>query len=467
MPFPRLRPLLLSSLFAALGCADPGVMPADDPEPGDPGMMGVDAGPRGSGAADSPPEGSRAAYCAGHGPPVTLPGSGGDGDACLGRIAETVFRHAVCACEDLNHTGRLETDSYDSASGAPTVAEGGPVGVNGAYGSTGPASIGGSLTVANPGEVLQLSTGSSRIGGDLETNGGLRWTGTAAVARDVWATGEIVGTGLLEVGRDVHAPSMSPLSVRVGGRHVPESVPVEEPCHCGSTLDIPGAVSAAETDNHNDDVGLDPDAYVDLVARHRFELPCGRFYLRGVEGTGHLTFVVSGRTALFIDGDVRITGGFDIELRDGAEIDLLIAGDFSSTGSVRLGDPERAAATRVYVGGSGEVRLTGGSAFVGNVYAPNAPITTTGGTEIYGAVFGRRVQATGSLRVHYDRAVLETGDACPPPPEDDECDVCGSCPDGLQCVAGSCLEACTSDADCCGPTTCNVATGACEPILLI
>ena len=49
--------------------------------------------------------------------------------------------------------------------------------------------------------------------------------------------------------------------------------------------------------------------------------------------------------------------------------------------------------------------LSGGSGSAFSVYAPNHPITVTGGGEIWGGVVGATYTATGGARLHYDAAL--------------------------------------------------------------
>lgn len=58
---------------------------------------------------------------------------------------------------------------------------------------------------------------------------------------------------------------------------------------------------------------------------------------------------------------------------------------------------------RILYGGSGTVRLNGGTSSSSMVYAPNASVDLSGGADFYGSVLGRMVSVTGGVRVHYDR----------------------------------------------------------------
>ena len=53
--------------------------------------------------------------------------------------------------------------------------------------------------------------------------------------------------------------------------------------------------------------------------------------------------------------------------------------------------------------GSGDVKIAGNSESALVVYAPNANITLTGGSDFFGAVLGRTVTDAGGTAIHYDR----------------------------------------------------------------
>ena len=84
------------------------------------------------------------------------------------------------------------------------------------------------------------------------------------------------------------------------------------------------------------------------------------------------------------------------------------------TGAALFGDRERPSATRVYVGGTGDVTVAGYGAFVGTLYAPTANILVGGYGQIYGSLFGKNINAAGFLSVGYDAAIQTTGTECPP-----------------------------------------------------
>ena len=96
------------------------------------------------------------------------------------------------------------------------------------------------------------------------------------------------------------------------------------------------------------------------------------------------------------------------------QLDLFVRDNLAITGAALFGDRARPSATRVYVGGTGDITVAGYAAFVGNLYAPTANIRVGGFGQIYGSLFGKNIDAAGFLSVGYDAAIQQTGKGCPP-----------------------------------------------------
>ncbi|MEM9192753.1 MAG: hypothetical protein AAGF12_26500 [Myxococcota bacterium] len=456
----------MSVAMLVVGCASetppgPPATPGGATTPGDAVTPVQPATP-----TDVPPEvveriGSQSEYCAGTGAPIVIPGSRTNA-TCTGALAERIFRYALCTCEGATTVASgFETRGFNSQGGQTSTA-GAAVGVNTQFEQAGGLDIGGSLTVAGADGLRTIGSGIV-VQGDLRTAGAYGFTGGSSVTRNAYVGG-LSGVGRLTIGGDLFGASAGPF-VSVAGAVDPNPVAVEAPCACGADdiLDIDAIVADAAEQNHNLEAGLDPAEFSDLVGTVERELPCGRFYIDSIGGLGQLTLTVNGRTALFVAGDVESVGGLDVVLGPDGELDLFVAGNLSVVGSASLGSEEHPAATRVYVGGTNEIQLTGGNAFVANLYAPEAPVAAVGSTDIFGSVFAKEFSATGRASIRYDRAILSAGDDCDiVPPE--VCLACGDCSGGTTCVEGSCVG-CRTDADCCEPQVCDVNTGRCGSLL--
>ncbi|MFZ5891388.1 MAG: DUF7305 domain-containing protein [Myxococcota bacterium] len=409
-------------------------------------------------------------FCAGTGPVVTIPGSNGTTTTtCTGSIAETKFLNALCTCNNATVAGYLKTRGFDSRRGpsSSTNQGGGSVGINNNYAiTTGYTDIGGSLTIAGPNSVS--FAGFLEVGGNFSTASEATVAGYTKIHRDARFGGPFTDLGPATILGDLYtASSVIALPLQVGGKRVGQSVMVPKPCPCepSDLLDVEALVRDARTHNDNASAGIDPKMFNLVVGNVHATLPCGRFYIERMSGIGNVIINVTGRVALFIDGPLDATGNIEFRLAPAGEIDIFVRDNLVLTGRAVFGNKDRPAATRIYVGGDGDVLLVGAGGFVGNVYAPRSLVTAVGYAEVWGSVFARDFVSPGYANFVYDRAIQNAGDTCKePPPPPGTCSQCGSCTGGLACVNGTCGQ-CSTDADCCSPLVCT--DGKCEEPIVI
>lgn len=420
-------------------------------------------------ARDVAPDLTREQFCMGAGPPVVVGDRVTMSTRCIGRIAEAVFRHAICTCTDLGLAGYLQTDSFDSGAAMMTSGEhGGAVGINGGLSLVGVMRLGDALTMSGTAPLRLV--GAHTVRGDLSLQGDLQVVGTLDVERNARIRGGLLALGPFHVRGDLTTPPGSlPIGVlNVDGSRRTAPVDVAPPCACRASeiFDVAGAVSEASTHNDNAAAGFRSDVFNAVVGEARVELPCGRFFVDRIAGLGAITLSVQGRTALFVGGDFDLGGYFNVSLGPSGELDVFVAGSILGAGYLRMGRVSRPSKVRFYIGGDRGFTLAGVAGFQGNVYAPRAPVTIAGFNEMRGSLFAGRVATAGDLTIHYDRSVLRAGEDCPSePPPAGGCTGCGSgvCLSTQACVSGAC-GMCRSDADCCAPFVCEARTGQCLPI---
>lgn len=349
-------------------------------------------------------------YCQGTGPPVLVD------DACTGNLAEAVFRHAVCACGSLGLGAGITTDAFDSRLGPWTPGgAGGDVAVNQGLDFNGAMTVGGALTVAGSaglqaGTLLDVA-GDLAIGGDLgRSSSAITVGGAARVAGDI-------DVASLDVGGALTTTSGAAVTGNVSaGSRVTGAVAIPPPCRCdpAGLLDIAAIVDDHAIANHDAAVGITADELVGVQGDTTLELPCGRFYLSRIQasGGGTVTLRATGRTALFIAGDITLDGNLTVEVAPGAELDLFITGFLNLPGTATLGDPARPRALRVYLASAGSIALSGGSTLAGNLYAPAADLATSAQVDVFGAVLVNRWVFSAPVGVHYDEAIEVAGDTC-------------------------------------------------------
>jgi hypothetical protein len=345
----------------------------------------------------------REAYCRGSGPPVLADGT------CTGHFAEAAFAHAACACGHLS-IADLGTDGFDSRN-APWApgGGGGDVGGNGGLDSSGDVAVGGSLTIAGG---LQAGPRLDVLG-DLDVGGGL---GRPSSAVDVGGAARIGGDVDVASLHAAGALTRPPGAGRLGDitpAPTDGAVTIPAPCRCDA-VPVEAIVEAHRAANHDAAIALEPDALADLHGDASLDLPCGRFYLTRVQASGgaRVTLRAGGRTALFVTEGITVDGTLDVEVADGAELDLFVAGSINLPATALLGDPARPSALRIYAGAAGAIGLSSGSRLAGNLYAPAADLVSSAPLEVFGALLVDHLVVDAGLTVHRDRAIAAAGAAC-------------------------------------------------------
>jgi hypothetical protein len=133
-----------------------------------------------------------------------------------------------------------------------------------------------------------------------------------------------------------------------------------------------------------------------------------------------------------------------VDLGTEGELDVFVTGNLLLTGAGVVGSRGRPSALRFYVGGSGDIAITGGNLFAANLYAPRSSVFITGVDDIFGSFFVGAYYATGTQRMHYDAAILRSGAG--------DATSCDTPPGG-----------CKKDIDCRSPLVCK-DNGSCEPL---
>lgn len=379
---------------------------------------------------------------------------------CTGQVAANTFLTALRTCNDTRLAGYLHTRAFDSGNGPYKEGVddgGGAVGINHSYFvSAGYSDVGGSFAIA--GDDSLSMAGFVQARGDLKLAGSATVPGYTKVARDAWFGGTFTDLGPVTIEGDLHhEKAVNAIPLSVGGTRTQEPVSFDRPCNCdpASMLDVPAIVAQGKASNDNASIGLDPARLSNVVGSEELTLSCGRYYLQKIGGVGSIVVNVTARAVLFVDGDLVATGNLQFKLSPGAQIDVFIRDNLLITGNASFGDKDHPAGTRLYVGGTGDVVLTGAGAFVGNVYAPRSKVTAVGFANVYGSVFANDFVVPGYARFVYDRSITDAGEDCDlPGPGPGTCDKCGSCPLPQACVDGACGP-CEQDSDCCGLQVCK------------
>jgi hypothetical protein len=294
----------------------------------------------------------REAFCAGQGFGVI------GGDSCATEGEPRAYAYALCSCSDYSANGSLEVRAFHGSPEQP--AEGaGDVGINGDFNVNASVSINGALR--SSGQVI-LPTGVDLITG----------AGTASG--------------------------------------------VAPPCDCAPehASGWTRLIGARQLDNDNLSIGLMREALDGVPGDGNLSLPCGRFALSRIAAPGSVHIDVSGRAALFVEGNLEIDGSFEVAVAPGASLELFVGGNMRVAGAMQLGDESRGQASiRLHVAGGGSLNLQGISTLAGVLDAPFAELVTGESFHVFGSVFVRRAAPDANLSVHYDTQ-LGASLECPP-----------------------------------------------------
>lgn len=410
------------------------------------------------------PVGTAPAKCAGGGPAIV---NDDDKGGCLGNLAQKTFRWSLCSCTDATFSAAMTADAYDSTKGpyAPG-STGGGIGANNDEKASSTVTIGGDLWAHGTGGLAP--TGKHVIRNDLRLNGPLDPKAAFSVENDAFVNGDVTTSATIDITHELTVPADKTIAASgiTAGKTTRAPVSFSEPCDCSASQLVPTAaiVAAHVSKNDNAAIGLDAGALKSLTKATRLDLPCGEFYLTGIDTNVPVTVAVHGRTALYIEGDIKTTSPIAFAVDPIGELDIFVTGTLNSSASLHIGSPNYPALTRTYVGTKSSVDLSADVRIGGNLYIGTGSIAWSATSDLYGAVFANAFVASAPTNLHYDRAVLQAGNSCPGATVGtDAGPACTSCRDcnNQACNGGKC-GACTQDSDCCAPLQCN-DSGFCVP----
>jgi hypothetical protein len=319
-----------------------------------------------------------------------------------------VFEQALCVCASATFALGLSIDTFDSTEGAFATGQGGArMGVNGPLTSTAAVNVRGSLIASATG-LLPIAEGPFQIETDFKTNAGLTVTAfDVAVGRDLWVNADIVTLAPVRVARDLYQSKNrgGADAVVVGGQTRVQDFVIPAPCACerSKLIDIGAIVAAGMTTHDNQARGVSRDALRTVSAK--LELDCGRYAFEAGQILSGGQVEARGDATLFVDGDLAIAGKFGTALGPNAEMDVFVTGNLVLGQGADVGSSANPAALRFYVGGEGDIAMTGPLEFAANLYAPNTGLALSADQETYGAMFVATYQSIANHVIHYDRAI--------------------------------------------------------------
>ena len=215
------------------------------------------------------------------------------------------------------------------------------------------------------------------FGGNVGTNGNLTGSGQAVIHGTL--STPRVGVGKCGSGNVTAEQSSGGASVEGGRIQLPQAIVLPPP-------PIPSTPTGIVT--YSSDTTLAPGSYADLkiTGNATLTLSAGTYNVNSLD-------VASGSTIFIQSGPVI----FNV-----AGVGVTEPVSFTGTSTV-VNTSYDAANFLINYGGTGNIKLTGGTSYCAMIYAPDANVTFSGGNDFYGSVIGRTVKDTGGAHLHFQR----------------------------------------------------------------
>ncbi len=283
------------------------------------------------------------------------------------KFGSPVFSYAAFGvsntCDAVKFSGGSTTDSFDSGTGTYATTQ---QNNSGNVGGNGSVDVGGGSVINGTSSSPVAATGNCTGGGAANT--GLEISGGASV------TGGGVTLGSTVSFAAPAAPSPAP--------------PTTNDNTSGACSGISGC-----TEISSNNLLFAPGQYgnVSMTGGVTVHLTQGVYNVN--------TWSLAGNSTLIIDSGPVVINIAGAGLGGGNAAFDLTGGSVSNTSNSKPSD------LQILYAGSNPVKLTGGSASFGVVYAPNADINLGGGGDWYGSLIGNKVDVGGGSDVHYDRSL--------------------------------------------------------------
>jgi Putative Tad-like Flp pilus-assembly len=259
--------------------------------------------------------------------------------------------------------GVIENDVSATATATQLPALLGAVGANGSVTITGNTTIDsydsteGPYDPANPGSNGDIAAGGDvSVGGSAEVNGDVSAGGTVSTGNNVTGTTS-------ESRRPINYPSINASSVENNNDN--DSLPLIQQ---GNKLVSP----------------LDEDGNFTLTGGKNYDMPPGVYLFNDLSLGGQSSINISGPTDIYLTGDLDTSGG------------------------KLINSTENPNNLRIFMTG-GIAVLNASIDWYGLLYAPDTNVSIKGSADIYGAIVGNNVTASGTGDIHFDEG-LDIGD---------------------------------------------------------
>ena len=243
---------------------------------------------------------------------------------------------------------------------------------------------------------------------DLIVKAPLQVTGSVAVDNGVHVSSDVMIDGDLRFTGSLHQTDGGKLNAR-------STIQAQPTCALPDTLraDVAGSVQARANDHDNDRAAEQLVTLSQWTGQQTVTLPCGRYYLSEIDGSGSMTINALGHVAIFVDGSVSAKQGLKIIAAPSARVSLVVNGSVHIIGGLQVGELSDA---RHLLLAAGQIHLEQGSSTIGGVlYTQTKDLLLVNGTlDVNGAVFAYRAQLEGATHVTLARTAATADEQCKP-----------------------------------------------------
>jgi Tfp pilus assembly protein PilX len=308
-------------------------------------------------------------------------------------------------CGALTFAGGSQSKSYDSSvytenGSAPTAANGGVANHTGNVGTNG------NLTESGSATVIYGSLSTPRVGVGNCSSGNVDAYSSSGHATLV--------DGLVQLPQPITLPTPNivnpnpPTSnIQITGSKTCADIPLPAGATCSGT----DASSGLTVNPNGQTIAW---GNLSLSSGAKITIGGGTYNINDVSLAGGSTFTTSsGEVTMTIVKGFSLAGNSTIEIGTTTHLNVVdtpSAGsqiDFS--GGTVSNTSYSSMRFQIQYGGTGTVKLSGGSANAAVVYAPNAAVQFVGGSGFYGEVVGKTITDQGGTTIYYDRHLKETG----------------------------------------------------------
>ena len=292
--------------------------------------------------------------------------------ATIERQDTPIYKYAAFAtdngCDALKFGGNAHTDSYDSSTyggvGTPAIsASGGNVGTNGNLNEFGNSQIAGTLSTPRSGVGACSAANVTALTGNLAgVTGGIVQLSQAIAYPTPPAPNPLPPTTAISFSKNGGCPAGA-------GAYCSASAN-------GATFTPPTATTVVTLGN------------VSANAQAVLHLSAGIYVVNSLSLASQVEIVLDGPGPVIF----QIAG-------------VGVATPLDMTGGSLTNATFNPTQLQFVYGGTGNVKLAGGSTSAALLYAPQATVTITGNNDFYGAVVAGKVTDMGVAAIHYDRSL--------------------------------------------------------------